>query len=170
MRSFVLLVATLLAPCAMSAQLRFEVNVPASAPLHGHLVLVITKRAEKSAEGRISEPRFALEENYESAQGFGVDVDGLSPGTPIVINAKTIGYPLENLAALPAGDYTVQAVFNVYEQFHLADGRNLWLPTKVKANTGTRSPATPTTPRSIFTWTQPPTLPSNSHSTKSSPR
>ena len=26
------------------------------------------------------------------------------------------------------GDYLVQAVFNVYEQFHLADGRNLWLP------------------------------------------
>jgi hypothetical protein len=128
MRRFVLIAATLLASVTMSAQLRFEINVPSTVPLHGHLVLVVTKRAEKSADKPAPEPRFQLEESYESAQGFGVDVDGLSPGRPIIIDAKTIGYPLENLAALPAGDYTVQAVFNVYEQFHLADGRNLWLP------------------------------------------
>jgi hypothetical protein len=132
MRRFILLAATLLASVTMSAQLRFEINVPSSSPLHGHLVLVVTQRAEKSPEKSTDkpapEPRFQLEENYESAQGFGVDVDNLSPGKSIIIDAKTIGYPLENLAALPAGDYTVQAVFNVYEQFHLADGRNLWLP------------------------------------------
>jgi hypothetical protein len=125
---FVFIVATLLASVTMSAQLRFEINVPSAAPLHGHLVLVVTKRAEKSTDKPAPEPRFQLEENYESAQGFGVDVGDLSPGKPILIDAKTIGYPLENLAALSAGDYTVQAVFNVYEQFHLADGRNLWLP------------------------------------------
>jgi hypothetical protein len=128
MRCFVLLAATLLAPVALSAQLRFEISVPSTTPLHGHLILVVTQRAEKSTDKPAPEPRFQLEENYESAQGFGVDVDNLSPGKPILIDAKTIGYPLENLAALSAGDYTVQAVFNVYEQFHLADGRNLWLP------------------------------------------
>jgi hypothetical protein len=128
MRHFFLLAAALFAPVALSAQLRFEIDVPLNAPLHGHLVLVIAKRAEKSASSPTTEPRFQLEENYESAQGFGVDVENLSPGKPIVVDAKTIGYPLENLPALPAGDYTVQAVFNVYENFHLADGRNLWLP------------------------------------------
>ncbi len=57
-----------------------------------------------------------------------MDVDGLAAGKPIVIDGKSVGYPIENLSALPAGDYVVQAVFNVYEQFHLADGRTLWLP------------------------------------------
>ena len=129
MRRLFALAAALLAATAAHAQLRLEVTVPSGAPLHGHLILVVTKPAQKKADDREAcEPRFQLEENYESAQGFGVDVDGLAPGQPIVIDAKTIGYPLENLAALPAGDYTVQAVFNVYEQFHLADGRNLWLP------------------------------------------
>jgi hypothetical protein len=129
MRRNVLFAITLLVVAAAQAQLRVEVTVPSNAPLHGHLILVISKPAEKKSDDPAErEPRFQLEENYESAQGFGVDVDGLAPGQPIVIDAKTIGYPLDNLAALPAGDYEVQAVFNVYEQFHLADGRNLWLP------------------------------------------
>jgi hypothetical protein len=119
-----LLAATLLASTAAEAQLRLEVTIPSTAPLHGHLILVIAKTGGDSTV----EPRFQLEESYESAQGFGVDVDSLAPGKAIVIDAKTVGYPIESLKALPAGDYLVQGVFNVYEQFHLADGRNLWLP------------------------------------------
>jgi hypothetical protein len=131
MRRLVLLAATLAAATIAQAQLRFEMTVPSTEPLHGHLVLVIDRPTEEGAkQGNrpVPEPRFALREDYESAQGFGVDVDGLAAGKPIVIDAKSVGYPLENLSALPAGDYVVQAVFNVYEQFHLADGRTLWLP------------------------------------------
>jgi hypothetical protein len=131
MRRFVLLAATLAAAAVAQAQLRFEMTVPSAEPLHGHLVLVIDRPTEEGAKqgNRPSpEPRFALREDYESAQGFGVDVDGLAAGKPIVIDGKSVGYPIENLSALPAGDYVVQAVFNVYEQFHLADGRTLWLP------------------------------------------
>ncbi len=69
-----------------------------------------------------------LEENYLSAQGFGVDVENLPPGQPVVIDARTFGYPRRSLADLDAGDYYVQAVFNVYELFHLATGKSLWLP------------------------------------------
>src|SRR3984885_11883039 len=122
------LAAVLFIAAGAHAQLRLEITVPSSAPLHGHLILVIAKAAEKSDDSPTPEPRFQLEESYESAQGFGVDVDNVAPGTPIVIDSKTAGYPLEDLKALPAGDYLVQAVFNVYKQFHLADGRNLWLP------------------------------------------
>jgi hypothetical protein len=101
---------------------RIEVTIPASSkPLTGHLILVFAK-SEKP------EPRMQLSEDYDSAEGFGVDVSELAPGTPIVIDAKTFGYPRHSLADLNSGDYYVQAVFNVYEQFHLADGRNLWLP------------------------------------------
>ncbi|GGA76330.1 hypothetical protein GCM10011507_29650 [Edaphobacter acidisoli] len=104
-------------------------TVPSKTPLHGHLILVMTKPdAKPQGHHAEEEPRFQLNEDYWSAQGFGVDVDGASPNQPIVIDERTVGYPLENLAAVPAGDYLVQAVFNVYEQFHLEDGRNLWLP------------------------------------------
>src|SRR3984957_20361300 len=122
------LAAVLFLATAADAQLRLEITVPSSAPLHGHLILAIAKAAETPGNDPASEPRFQLEESYQSAQGFGVDVDNLAPGMPIVIDGKTVGYPLENLKALPAGDYIVQAVFNVYEQFHLGAGRNLWLP------------------------------------------
>jgi hypothetical protein len=128
MRRFVLLAATLFASTAAYAKLKIEVTIPSSTPLHGHLILVVARQPEQGSSAPDAEPRFQLEESYESAQGFGVDVDNFASGKPIVIDSKTVGYPLKDLAALPAGDYLVQAVFNVYEQFHLADGRNLWLP------------------------------------------
>ncbi len=100
---------------------RIEVTVPSAKPLNGHLVLVFAKNGKQ-------EPRMQLSENYESAQGFGVDVENLAPGQPIVVDAKTFGYPRRSLTDLDAGDYSVQAVFNVYEQFHLASGKTVWLP------------------------------------------
>ena len=99
---------------------RIEVTVPSAKPLHGHLVLVIAKNAKE-------EPRMQLSEDIHSAQGFGVDVENLAPGTPIVVDAKTFGAPRRSLTDLDAGDYFVQAVFNVYEEFHLASGKTVWL-------------------------------------------
>jgi hypothetical protein len=108
-------------PALLGHAQRIEVTVPANRPLTGHLILVFAKNGK-------TEPRMQLEESYESAQAFGVDVDGLAPGQPIVVDAKTFGYPRRSLADLDAGDYFVQAVFNVYEQFHLASGKTVWLP------------------------------------------
>jgi len=123
MRKLPLLAALLTAfsAFALHAQ-RIEVTIsPATRPLTGHLIVVFAKTDKP-------EPRMQLREDYESAQGFGVDVSDLAPGKPIVVDAQTFGYPRRSLADLDAGDYYVQAVFNVYELFHLADGRNLWLP------------------------------------------
>ena len=100
---------------------RIEVTVPATAPLHGHLILVFAKNDKE-------EPRMQLSEDYLSEQGFGVDADGLAPGQPLVVDVKTIGYPRRSLSDLDAGDYYVQAVFNMYELFHLASGESVWLP------------------------------------------
>src|SRR5580658_8528928 len=108
-------------PAWLTFAQRIEVTVPSTHPLNGHLILVFAKDDK-------SEPRMQLEETYESAQGFGVDVEGLAPGQPIVVDAKTFGYPRRSIADLDAGDYFVQAVFNVYEQFHLASGKTVWLP------------------------------------------
>jgi hypothetical protein len=118
--SAAVLFALFLAASVSFAQ-RIEVTVPSSKPLNGHLILVIAK-TEKP------EPRNQLSETYDSAQGFGVDAENLSPATPLVIDAKTFGYPRRSLSTLDSGDYYVQAVFNVYEQFHLASGKTVWLP------------------------------------------
>jgi hypothetical protein len=116
------LFASLLSTAIFSQAQRIEVTVPAvKTPLHGHLVLIFAKKDKP-------EPRTQLSENYQSSQGFGVDVDNLEPGQPIVLDANTFGYPRRSLAGLDAGDYYVQAVFNIYEQFHLASGKTLWLP------------------------------------------
>ena len=114
------LIALTLAAAATSAlsQSAIEVTLPAG-PHTGHLVLVIAKNPD-------AEPRTQLSETYDSAQGFGVDVTASS--APILIDAKTFGYPIRSLSAIPAGDYQIQAVFNVYETFHMADGRTLLLP------------------------------------------
>jgi len=116
--------AALLA-CSIANAQRIEVTIPGTTPVHGHLILVIAKSDR-------SEPRMQLSENYMSAEGFGVDAGldpaGWSTSKPIVVDTKTFGYPRKSLTDLEPGDYFVQAVFNVYENFHLADGRNLWLP------------------------------------------
>src|SRR5205807_1186614 len=58
---------------------------------------------------------------------FGVDVTALAAGTPGVIDATTLGYPLASLKEIPAGDYYVQGLLNVYSELHRADGHTLWL-------------------------------------------
>lgn len=100
---------------------RVEVTVPSTKPLNGHLVLVFAKNDEE-------EPRFQLSEDYRSAEGFGVDAENVAPGTPLVVDAKTFGAPRRSLKDLEAGDYFVQAVFNVYEEYHLETGKTVWLP------------------------------------------
>src|SRR5262245_40337103 len=93
---------------------RFEITVsPAirSAPVTGRLVLVVSKTAEP-------EPRLAV-----APQGpaiFGVDLTQLRVGQAAVVDTTSLGYPMQ-LSALPASDYYVQPVINVYEQVHRSD-------------------------------------------------
>jgi len=113
-------------PSAKSTgKLRIEISFPESLsakPLDGHILIGIS--TDKS-----SEPRFQLrEEEAFSAQFFGLDVEGWKPGTPAVIDSTTLGYPLVSLDQLPAGEYYVQAVLNIYETFHRSDGHVIKLP------------------------------------------
>ena len=124
---FVLLCIICLALPAFSqkSSLRFEITYAAqlsATPLDGRVVLCIAKDDR-------TEPRFQLEEEgAQSAQCFGVDVDALAAGTAAVVNSQTVGYPLVSLDEIPAGDYTIQAVLNLYETFHRADGHTIKLP------------------------------------------
>ncbi|MGB7190695.1 MAG: alpha/beta hydrolase-fold protein, partial [Acidobacteriaceae bacterium] len=116
------LLALLLSSAALVRAQRIEVTIPAHTALHGHLILIFARTGQP-------EPRFQLTENYHSAQGFGVDVPNLAPNQPIVIDAKTFGNPLPSLDDIQPGDYTIQAVFNIYEPFHpTSSNKTLWLP------------------------------------------
>lgn len=134
MPTVVVLVAFLSAAAHRAAQsplpktttkLRFEISFPDSLsiqPLDGHILLGISTDPS-------SEPRFQLrEEQAFSAQFFGLDVDAWKPGTTAVLDSTALGYPLVCLDQLPAGDYYVQAVLNIYETFHRSDGHTVELP------------------------------------------
>jgi len=107
-----------------AAKLKFSISLPAKgtpAPLDGRVMLLISKNSE-------GEPRFQISDNEKTQLIFGVDVDGLAPGRAAVIDAAAFGYPLTSIAEIPAGEYYVQAILNVYETFHRADGRTVKLP------------------------------------------
>ncbi len=106
------------------APLSFEISYGkdlSATPVDGHILLLISKDDKE-------EPRFGVGEGVESQQAFGVDVDGFAPALPARVDASTLGFPLESLRDLPAGDYFVQAVLNLYDTYHLANGKVIKLP------------------------------------------
>jgi hypothetical protein len=117
----VLWLATVTWPLAAE---RFEISFPkeaSTAPVDGHVMLVISTKEKP-------EPRMQVSFTGQSQQAFGVDVEQLAPGTAAVVDATTLGYPRDSLKDIPAGDYYVQGVLNIYETFHLANGHTVKLP------------------------------------------
>lgn len=101
---------------------RVEVGVaPALArqPITGRVFVIITRELA-------TEPRLQPHSWGDAVPFFGVDVDALTPGKTAVVDRSTLGYPVSSIASLPAGDYAVQAVLNVYTRFARADGHVLW--------------------------------------------
>ena len=100
----------------------FAVSFPASAhagPITGRVFVVVTRDSAP-------EPRFVAGSFTESVPLFAQDVNTLAPGEATVLGPTTPGYPLTALRNLPAGDYWVQAILNVYSEFHRADGHVIW--------------------------------------------
>jgi hypothetical protein len=89
-------------------------------PLDGRLLLLLSR--DDSAE-----PRLQINDGPTSQQAFGIDVEGWK-GEPRVFDASVLGYPLESLRDVPAGEYTVQALLHKYETFRRADGHVVKLP------------------------------------------
>ena len=90
-------------------------------PVDGRLLVIVSTRKE-------GEPRFQVSDAVNTEQVFGVDVENAAPGGEIAIDASALGYPMERLADVPAGRYTVQAVLHLYETFRRADGHTVKLP------------------------------------------
>ncbi|HKD06054.1 MAG TPA: hypothetical protein VKB79_09145 [Bryobacteraceae bacterium] len=93
-------------------------------------------RSEKPLDGRVllllsndpsAEPRMQIDDTPKSQMVFGVTVDGWKPGQPITIGQNARGYPRADLRDVPPGEYTIQAVMNIYETFHRSDGKTVKL-------------------------------------------
>jgi hypothetical protein len=71
------------------------------------------------------EPRLQI--GREGTPFFGQDVVALEPGGAGIIDETALGSPLGSLSDLPAGDYLVQGMVNIYTEFRRADGHVLWM-------------------------------------------
>lgn len=102
----------------------FSIRLPDSLskkPLDGRLLLLFSKNHS-------GEPRFQIADGPNTQQVFGMDIENWQPGTSKIISAAAFGYPLESMANLQAGEYTVQALLHIYETFHRKDGHIVKLP------------------------------------------
>jgi hypothetical protein len=107
-----------------AASIRFDVSVPATAapgPIDGRLLVMVSNDDRE-------EPRFQISDDPSTQVVAGVDVNGMQAGQPVAVDASAVAYPIESLAALPPGTYTVQALLQPYETFHRADGKTVKLP------------------------------------------
>ena len=73
------------------------------------------------------EPRMQIDDTLRSQMIFGVTVDGLKPGEAVTIDGSASGYPIRSISDVPPGDYTAQAVLNIYETFHRSGGETIKL-------------------------------------------
>ena len=109
-----------LAPAA--AQPRFEISFAASAhagPITGRVFVALSKT-------EAPEPIQQIGSWTGQTPFFGSDIDELKPVVAAVVDGAAPGYPASSLKEIPAGDYYVQAVINVYTQFHRSDGHVVW--------------------------------------------
>ena len=93
-------------------------------------------RAPKSLDGRLllllsndpsDEPRMQIDDTPKSQMIFGITVEAWKPATPVIVDDKARGYPRASLKDVSPGEYTIQAVLNIYETFHRGDGKTVKL-------------------------------------------
>ncbi len=90
-------------------------------PLDGRLLLMISNDPSR-------EPRFQIADGPATQIAFGIDVNGLAPGTEVIFGGGVRGWPIDSIADIPPGRYRVQALLHKYETFHRADGHVVKLP------------------------------------------
>ena len=102
--------------------LSFEIKAPVQDEiLDGRLLLMFSSDSK-------SEPRFQIRDNAQTAQIFGMDVEGWDSNEAIVFDMESFGYPVEDFISLKPGEYYIQALFHKYETFTRGDGHTVKLP------------------------------------------
>src|SRR6266516_4429280 len=117
--------------CQRVTPLRFRITMPKArhgTTADGRLLLLLSKDPAR-------EPRLSIDSEFQVAkvsstmtQVFGVNIDGLQPDATAMLDDGALGFPLDTLDQVPSGEYTVQAVLNLYETFHRKDGHVVKLP------------------------------------------
>jgi hypothetical protein len=103
----------------------FVVSFPAArsaTAIDGRVILLLSRDLKEEPRSHVD-----ADEPMKSPYIFGVNVDGLTGGKPVVLDEQAFGWPARKLSQVPPGDYFVQAVLNRYETYHFADGRVLKL-------------------------------------------
>ena len=106
---------------AQRSGVKFEIVIPATVrpePATGRMFVMLSRNAKQ-------EPRFQV--GRTGVPFFGIDVENLPPGKPAVMDDRVLGSPVENMRDIPAGEYFVQALFNVYTRFERSDGKVVWM-------------------------------------------
>jgi hypothetical protein len=88
-------------------------------PVTGRAYVILTRDAEREPLRQVG---------IRGVPFWGVEVRGLEGGGELALAPGAegvIGYPLHDLAEVPAGEYTAQAFLNVFTTFHRADGHTL---------------------------------------------
>lgn len=94
--------------------------VMSAKPLDGRMLFLLSNDPSQ-------EPRMQIDDTPRSQMVFGVTVDGLRPGEGVTIDGNAAGYPIRSIKDVPPGDYTAQAVLNIYETFHRSDAKTIKL-------------------------------------------
>lgn len=107
-----------------TTNLRFAISFPESSSkesLDGRVLLLVSTDNSR-------EPRFQINEDLNTQQVFGIDVDGLKPNQEAIVDGNAFGYPRRSLSDVPEGEYWVQALLHKYETFRRSDGHTVKLP------------------------------------------
>jgi hypothetical protein len=122
--ALILIIFLIHLPAAATGQeesLRFEISFPESysqESMTGRMFVILARENDEPPREQVG--RYGV-------QFFGKDFSGLNPGEKIVIDNSTLGYPVNQMTNLEAGDYYVQAVLNKYTRFDRADGHTVWM-------------------------------------------
>ncbi|HEU4416633.1 MAG TPA: alpha/beta hydrolase-fold protein, partial [Candidatus Angelobacter sp.] len=120
--SFAIIIFTLAAQISATASsISFKITLPASQPqpLTGRVFVIIARAGDP-------EPRLQVGSFRSHTELIAIDTPGVAPGQAVTLDALAAGYPLKSVRELPAGDYYVQALFNVYTRFQRSDGNTIW--------------------------------------------
>ena len=105
---------------AHAADTRFKITLAAGPqPVTGRVFIVISKTDNP-------DPRFQAGNWRSHAELIARDISELGRGQYVTIDSLALGFPLRSVRELPAGDYYVQAMMNVYTRFSRSDGHVIW--------------------------------------------
>jgi hypothetical protein len=126
MKNTILIISALLLlmGCTSKNPVYFSVTLPDNYPLEkvdGRLLVMLSTDTT-------AEPRFQINDNVNSQQVFGIDVEDWKPGEARTINLEAFGYPIQRLDAVAEGNYRVQVLLHLYETFNREDGKTVKLP------------------------------------------